>query len=123
MFVTNPASLFLTRYRLAMTYTQSRQGRLPSRYGEICALRTESPASSYPISQEVDIMQRREFLLVLSGIALAYSARAFAEKTFANNQVTIMQFSDDGKPLGPATLAKVNKTPSGKSACHRWHTK
>jgi peptide-methionine (R)-S-oxide reductase len=54
-------------------------------------------------------MQRREFLMALSGVALTYSVRSFAENTSANDQVTIMQFSDDGKPLRRVTLAKVNK--------------
>jgi peptide-methionine (R)-S-oxide reductase len=53
-------------------------------------------------------MQRREFLMALSGIALTCSARSFAENMPGNDQVTIMQFSYDGKPLGRITLPKVN---------------
>lgn len=52
-------------------------------------------------------MLRREFLSVLSGIALAYAARASAGA--ANMQVTIMRFSDEGKPLGHITVDKVSK--------------
>jgi peptide-methionine (R)-S-oxide reductase len=54
-------------------------------------------------------MQRRQFLLGLSGIALAYSTRVFAGSTDSNDKVTIMQFSDDGRPLGLVTVPKVNK--------------
>jgi peptide-methionine (R)-S-oxide reductase len=61
-----------------------------------------------------DIMQRRDFLLGLSGIALAYSARAVAGAQASGDTVTIMQYSDDGKLLGAATLAKVNKDAEWK---------
>ena len=54
-------------------------------------------------------MQRRQFLSLLSGIGLVYTTRAFAAAEPAAAQVTIMQFSDDGKPLGRVTLTKVNK--------------
>ncbi len=53
-------------------------------------------------------MQRREFLLALSGIALAYTVRSVAAVAATIAQVTIMQFSDDGKPLGRVTLPKVD---------------
>ena len=53
-------------------------------------------------------MLRIEFLFALSGIALAYTARSFAGTSSANDKVTIMKYSDDGKPLGLATLTKVN---------------
>lgn len=59
-------------------------------------------------------MRRREFLVSLSAIALAWPARSLADKTTASNLVTIMQFSDEGKPLGYATLAKVNKDAEWK---------
>ena len=59
-------------------------------------------------------MQRREFLTALSGLALAYSARSLAVTPSASSTVTIMQFSDDGKPLGRVTLAKVNKDAEWK---------
>ncbi len=67
-----------------------------------------------PYSQEVDIMQRRQFLSLLSGIGLAYAARSFAGTASANDQVTIMQFSDDGKPLGRVTLTRVSKDAEWK---------
>lgn len=54
-------------------------------------------------------MRRRDFLFALSGIALAYTARSFAGAAVAGDQVTVMRFSDDGKPLGFATLPKVNR--------------
>ena len=59
-------------------------------------------------------MQRREFLTALSGLALAYSARSLASTPNTNDSVTIMQYSDDGKPLGHVTLAKVNKDTEWK---------
>jgi peptide-methionine (R)-S-oxide reductase len=52
-------------------------------------------------------MERRQFLFTLSGITLALATRSYAAP--GSGKVTIMQFSDDGKPLGPATLAKVYK--------------
>ncbi len=54
-------------------------------------------------------MQRRQFLSLLSGIGLAYTTRSFAGTAFAGDKVTVMQFSDEGKPLGRITLPKVNK--------------
>lgn len=48
-------------------------------------------------------MQRRQFLLTLSGAAVLLATRSFA----AGDKVAIMRFSDDGKPLGLATLTKV----------------
>ena len=59
-------------------------------------------------------MQRREFLTALSGLALAYSVRSLATTPAASDTVSIMQYSDDGKPLGHATLAKVNKDTEWK---------
>ena len=55
-------------------------------------------------------MQRRQFLSLLSGIGLIYTTRAFAAAAPADDQVTITRFSDDGKPLGRVTQAKVRKT-------------
>ena len=54
-------------------------------------------------------MQRRQFLMSLSGAAVLLATRSFAGTTTADSKVTIMQFSDDGKPLARATLAKVSK--------------
>ena len=54
-------------------------------------------------------MQRRQFLFTLSGVAVVLATRSFASPVSGNDRVTIMQFSDDGKPLGRATLAKVHK--------------
>ncbi|MBI5891479.1 MAG: peptide-methionine (R)-S-oxide reductase MsrB [Nitrosomonadales bacterium] len=59
-------------------------------------------------------MQRREFLTALTGLALAYSARSFAANPAANEKVTIMKYSDDGKPLGLATTARVNNDAEWK---------
>ena len=57
-------------------------------------------------------MQRRDFLIALSGVAAAWAGCSFAGA--ANDMATIMQFSDDGKPLGRATLAKVRKDAEWK---------
>jgi peptide-methionine (R)-S-oxide reductase len=62
--------------------------------------------------QEGTIMQRRQFLFTLSGVTLALATRSFAAP--GNDKVTIMQFSDDGKALGRATLAKVRKDAEWK---------
>jgi peptide-methionine (R)-S-oxide reductase len=59
-------------------------------------------------------MLRRDFLLGLSGLALVYSTRSFAAKSDAGDKVTIMQFADDGKPLGLVTLPKVSKDAEWK---------
>jgi peptide-methionine (R)-S-oxide reductase len=64
--------------------------------------------------QEVTDMQRRHFLYTLSGLTLAMATRSFADPLPASSMVTIMQFSDDGKPLGLATLARVNKDAEWK---------
>ena len=60
-------------------------------------------------------MLRRDFLLAISGMALAYTARSFARAPATNEEVSIMQFSDDGKPLGLATLPKVHKDAEWKT--------
>ncbi|MDO8988449.1 MAG: peptide-methionine (R)-S-oxide reductase MsrB [Sideroxyarcus sp.] len=54
-------------------------------------------------------MQRREFLMAISGMALAYSARALGVTSPVDGVVTVVQFSDDGKLLGRVTLPKVRK--------------
>jgi peptide-methionine (R)-S-oxide reductase len=59
-------------------------------------------------------MQRRQFLYALSGVAAILATRSFAGASPASGQVTIMQFSDDGKTLGRATLAKVSKDAEWK---------
>jgi len=59
--------------------------------------------------REAITMQRRQFLLALSGIAAVCATRSFASAISGNDKVSIMQFSDDGKPLGRATLSKVSK--------------
>jgi peptide-methionine (R)-S-oxide reductase len=59
-------------------------------------------------------MERRKFFGALSAIGLAYSTRARVAAAAAGDQVTIMRFSDDGKPLGRATLAKVSKDAEWK---------
>ncbi len=59
-------------------------------------------------------MLRREFLHALSGVALAFSTRSFGGMTPANDEVSVMRFSDDGKPLGLATVPKVHKEAEWK---------
>lgn len=59
-------------------------------------------------------MQRRQFLSLLSGIGMVYATRSFAGEAPGGGKVTVMQFSDDGKPLGRATLAKVYKDAEWK---------
>jgi peptide-methionine (R)-S-oxide reductase len=54
-------------------------------------------------------MQRRQFLFGLSAAAALLASRSFADNVSASGKITIMQFADDGKPLGHATLAKVHK--------------
>jgi peptide-methionine (R)-S-oxide reductase len=53
-------------------------------------------------------MQRRQFLLALSGLLVAPSLFATEDK------VTIVRFSDDGKPLGRVTIDKVRKDSEWK---------
>jgi len=59
-------------------------------------------------------MQRRHFLFALSGLTVALATRSFAGETSGGDKVTIIQFSDDGKPLGRATLARVRKDAEWK---------
>lgn len=54
-------------------------------------------------------MQRREFLNVLSDAAVMLATRSFSAAAAGSDKVTIVQFSDDGKPLGRVTLDKVRK--------------
>ncbi len=54
-------------------------------------------------------MQRRQFLYALSGGAIIMATRSFAGTSSTGDQVTIQQFSDDGKLIGSATLTKVHK--------------
>lgn len=54
-------------------------------------------------------MQRRQFLLALSGTAVFLASRSYAGSALGGEQVTIMQFSDDGKPQGRRAVAKVRK--------------
>ncbi len=56
-------------------------------------------------------MQRRNFLLALSGLALLGATRSWAA---AVKSVSVMQFSDAGKALGRATLARVSKLAEWK---------
>ena len=59
-------------------------------------------------------MQRRHFLYALSGFTMALATRSFADQVSGSDKVTIMQFSDDGKPLGLATLSRVRKDAEWK---------
>lgn len=59
-------------------------------------------------------MQRRKFLYVIAGSTQLCSAHAFAQTASAARRVTILRFSDDGKPLGQATLDAVNKDAEWK---------
>ncbi len=54
-------------------------------------------------------MQRRQFLFGLTGAAALLASRSFAAENSGGEKVTVMQFSDDGKSLGRATLSKVRK--------------
>jgi peptide-methionine (R)-S-oxide reductase len=57
-------------------------------------------------------MQRRAFLFTLGSLAVLGASRSWA----GMNSVSIMQFSDAGKPLGRVTLPKVNKPAEWKKA-------
>ncbi|RFC35238.1 MAG: peptide-methionine (R)-S-oxide reductase [Candidatus Nitrotoga sp. SPKER] len=55
-------------------------------------------------------MQRRQFLFTLtSTAAMFFATRTSTSTASGGDKVTIMQFSDDGKPLSRVTLLKVNK--------------
>ena len=54
-------------------------------------------------------MKRRHFLFGLTGAAVLLATRSFANDTPGTNKVSIVQFSDDGKKLGSATLTKIHK--------------
>ena len=55
-------------------------------------------------------MQRRKFLQVILSLSLAYTLPSWS----ATSMVSIMQYSDAGKPLGRATLPKVSKDAEWK---------
>ena len=59
-------------------------------------------------------MQRRQFLMALTGAAVIVATRSYASAISGGDKVEIMRFSDDGKPLGRATLAKVHKDAEWK---------
>ena len=59
-------------------------------------------------------MQRRHFLFALYGLTMTLATRSFASEASGNGRATIMQFSDDGKPIGRTTLAKVRKDAEWK---------
>jgi peptide-methionine (R)-S-oxide reductase len=65
--------------------------------------------------QEVINMQRRNFLFALSGMTMALATRSFGGEASGGDKVTIMQFSDDGKSLGSATLSRVSKDAEWKT--------
>ncbi len=56
-------------------------------------------------------MQRREFLLAVSSMAMLGATRSWAALV---NTVSIMQFSDAGKPLGRVMLPRVSKDAEWK---------
>lgn len=57
-------------------------------------------------------MQRRQFLLTLSGAAVLLATRSFAAD---KDKVLVMKFSDDGKSQGLVTLDKVKKVSEWKN--------
>ena len=57
-------------------------------------------------------MQRRQFLFALSGVTLALATRSHAAP--GDEKVNIMQFADDGKSIGRATLSKIRKDAEWK---------
>lgn len=60
-------------------------------------------------------MQRRHFLYTMVGLTLALSNRSFAaDQRSSSGKVTILQFADDGKPLGLVTLDRVSKDAEWK---------
>ncbi len=59
-------------------------------------------------------MQRRNFLLALTGLSVGLATRSFAGESSGGDKVTIMQFSDDGKALGRVTLPGVRKDAEWK---------
>jgi peptide-methionine (R)-S-oxide reductase len=59
-------------------------------------------------------MQRRQFLFAISGVAAVFATRTYAGTSSGGGTVTIMRYSDDGKPLGHATLARVSKDTEWK---------
>ncbi len=59
-------------------------------------------------------MQRRQFLFALSGVAALLATRSYAGTSGDGDKVSIIQFADDGKPLGRVALPKVNKDAEWK---------
>ncbi|MDD4963797.1 MAG: peptide-methionine (R)-S-oxide reductase MsrB [Gallionella sp.] len=57
-------------------------------------------------------MQRRQFFIYSATLLL--TSRTLAGSMAAGGQVVVMQFADDGKPLGRATLTKVSKDAEWK---------
>ena len=52
-------------------------------------------------------MQRRRFLYALSGLSLLGSTRALAQPAATPRRVTVMRFTDDGKPAGLGKLMHI----------------
>lgn len=61
-------------------------------------------------------MPRRQFLLALSSAMVALATHSLANAKSGEDKVTIMKFSDDGKPLGRVTLDKVHKDAEWRKA-------
>jgi len=59
-------------------------------------------------------MERRQFIIALSGLAIAGATRVFAAAPGAAGKVTVVQFDDSGKMLGRVTLPKVYKDAEWK---------
>jgi peptide-methionine (R)-S-oxide reductase len=59
-------------------------------------------------------MRRRHFLLGLCALTMVWPTRSFAGEPSGGAEVTVVRFSDDGKPLGRARLAKVRKDAEWK---------
>jgi peptide-methionine (R)-S-oxide reductase len=59
-------------------------------------------------------MQRRHFLASLSAFALSVAGRTQAAPASTGDKVTVMQFADDGTPLGKVTLTKIYKDEEWK---------
>jgi peptide-methionine (R)-S-oxide reductase len=59
-------------------------------------------------------MKRRQSLVALSGAVAFFAIRTFADAASDGDRVTIIRFSDDGKPLGRVNLDKVRKDAEWK---------
>jgi peptide-methionine (R)-S-oxide reductase len=64
----------------------------------------------------VTVVERRQFLVALSGFIMAGATRSFADTAAGAENVTIVQFADGGKMLGRVTLSKVNKDAEWKKS-------